>query len=268
MLFLRNIGFFVIITLFLAPSVHAEEVLRYAGATTLQRFFMPEAARLFSDETAVRIRIEGGNTGPGISALLRNEVNMAGAGRHLTEQEKKQGLVEHFLGWDVLAIVVNQQNPINNLTLDQLQSIFSGAVTNWKDVGGEDRTIVVVTARRGSGMRNAVKSMVLKEKEFLSREIVSAIVAELDQQVSLFPGAITALSRSMIDAPKVKLVKVNGVEPTAANIANISNGNYPLAKPLALITKGEPEGELARFLLLVKSPRGKAILNQRFVAIK
>jgi len=263
MIYVRHIGFSLLVSLFLMAPACAEEALRYAGATTLQRFFMPDAARLFSDETAVRIRIEGGNTGPGITALLKGEVDMAGAGRHLTDEEKRLGLVEHFLGWDVLAIVVNQQNPVEDLTLGQLQTVFSGTVTNWQELGGEDKKIVVVTAPKGSGIRSAVKKLILKDKDFPSREIVSAIVAESDQQVGLFSGGITAMSRSMLDAPKVKAVTVSGVEPTASNI---SKGEYSLAKPLALITRGEPKDELARFLELVKSSRGKAILNKRFVA--
>src|SRR5512135_2028410 len=91
-----------LIILLVPRSAPAEELLRYAGATTLQHSFMPEAARIFQGDTGVRIQIEGGNTNPGIKALLAGEVDMAGAGRHLTAEEKKQGLIEHFLGWDTL----------------------------------------------------------------------------------------------------------------------------------------------------------------------
>jgi phosphate transport system substrate-binding protein len=78
----------------------------------------------------------------------------------------------------------------------------------------------------------------------------------------MFPVGITALSRSMLDADHVKTLKVNGVEPTADNIAT---GKYPLAKPLTLVTKGEPQGELYRFITLVKSPLGKGALQKSFV---
>jgi phosphate transport system substrate-binding protein len=255
----------VFIVLMMAGSVCAEELLRYAGATTLQRFFMPQVSRLFTNDTAIKVRIEGGNTGPGISALLNGEIDIAGAGRRLTDTEKEKGLVEHFLGWDVLAIVVHEQNPLEDLSLDQLQGIFSGEISNWQDVGGIAGPIVVVTSPRGSGRRSAVKKLILKDKDYLSREVMSAIVAESDLQVSMFPVGITALSRSMLDADHVKSIKVNGVAPTAANIAE---GRYLLAKPLALVTKGEPQGDLARFLALVKSPQGKAVLQQSFVPVE
>ncbi len=260
--FLRQFVILTIIVLTMTGGACAEELLRYAGATTLQRFFMPEVARLFASDTAIKVHIEGGNTGPGIKALLNGEVDMAGAGRFLTEAEKSQGLVEHFLGWDVLTIVVHEQNPLEDLTIEQLQGIFSGTITDWQDVGGNAGPIVVVTCPKSSGMRSAVKSLILKEKDYLSREIVSAIVAESDQQVSMFPAGITALSRSMLNADHVKAIKVDGVVPTAVSIAE---GHYPLAKPLTLVTNGEPQGDLARFMSLVKGQQGRAIFQRSFV---
>lgn len=262
---LRQLVIMTGLVLATAGGACAEGVLRYAGATTLQRFFLPEVARLFTSDTAIRVQIEGGNTDPGISALLAGEIDMAGAGRRLTAAEKNKGLIEHFLGWDVLAIVVHEQNPLDNLSLEQLQGIFSGTLSNWKEVGGSDTPIVVVTSPKGSGMRSAVQSLVLREKDFLDREIVSAIVAEADQQVSMFPGAITALSRSMLDAAQTKSIMVDGVAPTAANVAD---GRFPLAKPLVLVTRGEPQGDLERFITLVKSRQGRSLLEKSFVPLE
>jgi phosphate transport system substrate-binding protein len=104
--------------------------------------------------------------------------------------------------------------------------------------------------------------MILHEKDYLNREIVSAIVAASDQQVSMFPAGITALSRSMLDADHVKTLKVDGVAATEKNVAE---GKYPLSKPLVLVTNGEPRGDLARFIALVKSPKGKGALQRSFV---
>lgn len=261
----RKFALLTIVLLMLSAGAWAEEPLRYAGATTLERFFMPEVSRLFTSETAIRVHIQGGNTGPGIKALLNGDVDMAGAGRMLTEAEKAKGLVEHFLGWDVLAIVVHEQNPLEDLTLEQLQGIFSGSINNWQDVGGNAGPIVVVTCPQGSGMRSTVKTNILKDKSYLSREIVSAIVAEADQQVSMFPTGITALSRSMVDADHVKVIKVDGVVPSPDAI---SGGRYSLAKPLTLVTKGVPQGDLARFVSLAKSQQGRAILQKSFVPVE
>lgn len=259
---LRHLVILSAIILCLVGSAWAEEELRYAGATTLQRYFMPEVTSLFTADTAIKVRIEGGNTGPGIKALLKGDVDVAGAGRFLTEAEKQQGLVEHLLGWDVLAIVVHEQNPLQTLSREQLQGIFSGELRNWQEVGGLDQPILVVTSPKGSGMRSAVRKLILQEKDFLSMEIVSAIVAASDQQVSMFPAAITALSQSMLDADHVKTIKVDGV---AATPENVTANKYPLVKPLTLVTKGEPQGVLARFFSLAKGPIGKAVLQKSFI---
>jgi len=256
----------ITLSFLLIPALaFAEEVLRYAGATTLQRSFMPEAARTFQADTGVRIQIEGGNTNPGIRALLAGEIDMAGAGRHLTAEEKKQGLVEHFLGWDVLAIVAQRTLPVENLTLEQLRGIFSGEIRNWKEVGGKDEPIVVVTSPKGSGMRSAVQDLILQDKTFTANEVVSGVVGQADQQVAMFPAAITAVSLSMVDNTRVKTLSVNGVDPTAANVAA---GRYPLAKPLVLVTRGQPKGQLQRFIELATGPRGEAIIAKQFVHVK
>lgn len=240
----------------------AEESLRYAGATTLQHSFMPEAARTFQGETGVRFQIEGGNTNPGIKALLAGEIDLAGAGRHLTAEEKKQGLVEYFLGWDVLAIVVQKSLAVDSLTVEQLRGIFSGEIRNWQEVGGKAAPIIVVTSPKGSGMRAAVQDLILKEKAFTAKEVVSGVVGQADQQVAMFPAAITAVSLSMVDHSRVKVLKVNGIEPDAANVVA---GSYPLAKPLALVTRGQPKGQLQRFIDFATGSRGQAILAKHFV---
>jgi phosphate transport system substrate-binding protein len=260
--FFRQFMVLSVFVLLMVGSAWAQGMLRYAGATTLQRYFMPEVARIFTAETGIKVNIEGGNSGAGIKALLEGDVDMAGSGRFLTAAEKQQGLVEHFLGWDILAIVVHENNPIETLSLEQLQGIFSGELTNWQQVGGLDQPIVVVTSSLGSGMRSAVQKLILHDKTYLHREIVSAIVAASDQQVSMFPAGITALSRSMLDAEHVKMVNVGGF---AATKENVSTKKYPLGKPLLLVTRGEPQGALDRFLSLVKSPKGQGVLQKSFV---
>lgn len=258
----RLIGLTCLLVMIMAGPTLAQEELRYAGATTLQRYFMPEAARLFTDETGVRVQIDGGNTNPGIDALLKGHIDVAGAGRHLTDEEKAKGLVEHIIGWDVLCVLVHQSNPIANLTQQQIRDIYAGRITGWQSVGGPDQPIVVITYPKGSGMRNAVQALILGEDHYLDQEVISAVVAEGDQQLSLFPMGITALSRSMVDNPGAKVIAVDGVE---ASPENLENKKFPYAKPLSLVTRGEPQGELAKFIALAKDKRGQNILKKHFV---
>lgn len=252
----------IALLLVLPSSLLAEETLRYAGATTLQRYFMPEAARIFSEQADVRFSIEGGNTGPGIAALLKGNTDLAGAGRPLTATEKAAGLVEHFLGWDVLVVVLNRDNPVQDLSMEQLRAIFSGEVDNWRDFGGADQPIIVITNPQGSGMRDAVQQLVLGDREYLQLEVVSAIVAESDRKVAMFANGITLLSMSMVDDDKVKVISVAGVSPDQATL---TDGRYPMAKPLYLVTRGQPQGLLADFIKMATGRQGREILARHFV---
>lgn len=262
---MRSTSFFLlwaIVLLAVPSSLLADDTLRYAGATTLQRYFMPEAARIFSDQNDVRFSIEGGNTGPGIAALLKGNIDMAGAGRPLTAAEKAAGLVEHFLGWDLLVVVVNRDNPVQDLSLEQLRAIFSGEADNWRDVGGADQPIIVITNPLGSGMRDAVQELVLGDREYLQLEVISAIVAESDGKVGMFPNGITVLSMSMVDDDKVKVISVAGIQP---GDAALTDGGYPMAKPLYLVTRGQPQGLLADFIKMATGRQGREILAKHFV---
>jgi ABC-type phosphate transport system substrate-binding protein len=165
-------------------TVRANEILSYAGATTLQHDFMPEAAQLFHQETGISFRITGGNTDPGIKALLQEKVRIAGGGRFLRPEEKAAGLVGTLIGWDPIVIIVHRTNPIDNLTREQLGGIFSGRIRNWREVGGEDQPILVVSSPPGSGMRVTVQKEILKNEAYTAREIISLLVADDDRQVA------------------------------------------------------------------------------------
>src|SRR5512133_3738134 len=105
---------------FLCGGVSGAEILRYAGATTLQRDFMLEASQRFGAVNNVKFDIEGGNSGAGIKALSAGTIDLAGSGRFLTKQEKTSGLVECPLGWDPLVVVVHVTNPLENISKEDL----------------------------------------------------------------------------------------------------------------------------------------------------
>jgi phosphate transport system substrate-binding protein len=251
--------------LFASPSLIMAQPLRYAGATTLQIDFMPEAARAFQAKSGVTFEIAGGNTDPGLRALQADKIDLAGAGRFLSAAEKATGLVETLVGWDALVIVVNQANPVGNLSMAQLRDIFAGRIVNWREVGGSDQPILVVTSPEGSGMRSTVKKEILKGEEFTARGIVAALVADADRQVAQFPVAITAISKSMVDAEGVKVIQVDGISPDQTSIAA---RRYPLVKPLTLVTLQTPRGEAARFIEFVLNPEGQRIMARKFFPVK
>lgn len=246
-------------------AASAAESIRYAGATTLQQFYLPDAAIAFEAHSGGLITVQGGNTDPGLSALAAGRIELAGAGRFLTPAEKAAGLVEHLLGWDALSVVVHAGNPLENLSREQLQGLLSGQIGNWKQLGGPDLPVQVVSSPPGSGMRAAVSELVLGSLPMTRRELISARVADGDNQAARYPGGICLLSHSMVDARDVKLVAVEGVLPTRENVAL---RRYPLVKPLLLVTRGQPRGLTARFIEFSLGAEGQELLARHFFRLK
>lgn len=247
--------------LFLCGGVQGADILRYAGATTLQRDFMLDAAHRFGAANNVKFAIEGGNSDAGIKALSAGAADLAGSGRFLTKQEKAAGLVEHRLGWDPLVVVVHATNPVENVSREDLRRMLLGAVCNWNQVGGRDLPILQVAAPQGSGVHDAIEKLLLDDAQLSPQAIVSLVVADADRNVAILPAAFTVTSMSMVDVDKVKVIKIDGVLP---NRHNVAAGAYPLIKPLLLVTRGKPAGKLALFINFAKSAEGQAIIAKKF----
>lgn len=240
------------------------EVLRYAGATTLQRNFMREAANRFAAIHNVSFEIEGGNSLAGIQTLSAGGIDLAGSGRFLTNKEKESGLVEHLIGWDPLVLVVHVTNPVENVSSDELRRMILGTVLNWKDLGGRDLPLLQVSTLQGTGVHEAVETFLGDDQHISPRAIISLVVADADKNVSLLPAGFTVTSLSMVDAERVKIIKVDGQMPGSEAVLS---RNYPLIKPLLLVTRGKPKGALARFVSFAKSPEGQAILEKKFIPL-
>ena len=262
--------FFVVIAiacclpLFLDGRVAGSELLRYAGATTLQRDFMLDASRRFATVHDVRFQLEGGNSSAGLKALSAGAIDLAGSGRFLTAKEKKMGLVEHLIGWDPLVVVVHATNPIENVRSEDLRRMLLGSVRNWKQLGGRDLPLLQVAAAPGSGVHEAVDIFLHNEQHVTPQSIVSPVVADADRKVALLPAGFTVTSMSMVEAAQVKVIKVDGLLP---NRQNVMAGEYPLLKPLLLVTRGKAKGTLALLVNFAKSPEGQALIAKKFVPL-
>jgi len=262
--FLVVTAFALFLPLFLAGHAVGAEILRYAGATTLQRDFMLEASNRFGAVNDVRFVLEGGNSGAGIKALSTGTIDLAGSGRFLTPQEKAADLVEHLVGWDPLVVVVHATNSIENVSSEDLRRMLLGTVRNWNQLGGRDLPLVQVAAPSGSGVHEAVEQHILANQRISSQAIVSPVVADADKNVSLLPAGFTVTSLSMVDVARVKVIKVDGLTP---NRETLSAGHYPLVKPLLLVTRGKAKGKLALFVNFAKSPEGQAIIAKKFIPL-
>lgn len=248
----------------LTSPAYAETPLRYAGATTLQRDFLPEATALFTQKTGIQFVISGGNTDAGLQALQAGTVDFAGAGRALSAAEKAAGLKEHLLAWDPLIFVVHRSNPVGNLTRAQLRGIFDGTIRNWKELGGRDQPVMVVLGPESSGIYATVQQMLLNGKKPLKTALLTPLVADGDQQVAQMPTAICPLSKSMIDQPEVRLLRIDGIEPSSAEVAA---RRYPLLRPLSLVTPRSPRPAVQHFIDFARGPEGLEILTKNFFPV-
>jgi phosphate transport system substrate-binding protein len=158
---------------------------------------------------------------------------------------------------DGIAIIVNPQNPVNNLTLNQVRDIFSGSISNWNQVGGPNQKINIVNREAGSGTRDGMQKIVLKGSRFSSGGITQSATGAVRSYIAGDPNAIGYISFAEVDN-SVKTPGINGVIPSYNAIAN---GTYPIQRDLLLVTNGDPSGNAKAFIDFTLSPAGQAILK-------
>ncbi|MGI9102967.1 MAG: substrate-binding domain-containing protein [Terriglobales bacterium] len=239
--------------------------LSYEGASTIGTNIMPDAAKLFAARTGVTFSSIG-NAGAdaGFKAAEERRATFGGVARELTPEEKSK---VHFevIGYDVMGVFVNANNPVKALTRAQLREIFTGRATNWNLFGGSSRPVTIYSEKLAGGRATvkAFKDMVLgSEKYGPVKELEDA--TDCVKDVAADDGGIAASSMSFA-IPGVTAIQVDGAPPTAAAV---QSGSYPLKRPLLLVTKDEPAGDVKAFLDFMLTPEAQAIVARKFVAAK
>lgn len=204
------------------------------GSTSMEKFANALSEAFMEKYPKVTVTAEFVGSGAGIEAVSNGTADIGNSSRNLKDEEKAKGVAENIVAIDGIAVVVDPANTVENLTKDQLTSIYDGSVTNWKDVGGNDAPIVVVGREAGSGTRGAFEELLkLEDACKYSNELDStgAVMAK----VASTPGSIGYVSLDVLD-DTVKAVKLDGAEPTEENI---KAGKYFLSRPFVMATKGE-----------------------------
>ncbi|SDW33735.1 PstS family phosphate ABC transporter substrate-binding protein [Methanohalophilus halophilus] len=251
------------------PSNGAEEAeeINVKGSTTVLPLAQAAAETYMENHPEQSISISGGGSGTGIAALIDGDVHIAMASRQIKDSEIEEaeanGInpVEHVIAWDGLTVVVNPENPVDQLTYDQIKGIYDGSISNWADVGGPDKEIVVINRDSSSGTYGYFQEEVLGEdNEFREDAIAQSSNGAVVQAVSQNDAAIGYIGFAYLN-DNVKGVDVDKgsgmVEPTAENILA---GDYPLARPLHFYTDGQPTGLAADFTEFILSEEGTEIV--------
>lgn len=205
-----------------------------AGSTSMEKFANALAESFMEVYPDVTVQAEFTGSSAGIEAVLAGQCDIGDSSRSLKDEEKAKGAVENIVAIDGIAVVTDPANTASDLTKDQLSGIYTGEITNWNEVGGDDMPIVVVGREAGSGTRGAFE-------ELLKIEDACKYANELDStgavmaKVASTPGAIGYVSLDVVD-DSVKALSLAGVEATEENI---KAGDYFLSRPFVMATKGE-----------------------------
>ncbi len=283
----RTAVWFLLFTItFLAPAcgwiasqespTSATRTIENKGSDTIVNLALAWAEAYQEIRPEVRLSVTGGGSGTGIAALINGTVDIANASRRIKSEEQAEaeanGVIptEFVIARDAIAVIINRENPVDNLTLQLISDIYSGKINNWSEVGGEDRPIVRLSRETNSGTHVYFLENVLRLGNALSETLFSVdtlllpssegITAEIRQN----PNAIGYDGLGYVtDEVKVVAVGISIDGPFVYPSPETVNSNlYPIARDLYMYTAGEPSAEIKEYLDWILSPQAQEIVNK------
>lgn len=276
----------IFLGLLLVPSAlpaKDQNSLQIKGSDTMVNLVQAWAESYMEKYPDLFIAVTGGGSGTGIAALLNGTCDVAMSSRNITPKEielasaKGVSPQEHKVALDGLAVVVHPKNPVSKLTMDQLADIFTGRTKNWKDLGGPDLKIVVLSREVNSGTHVYFKEHVLRKGDPKSKEefSVDALLLPSSQaiadEVTQNTGAIGYYGMGYIGKNHlaVSVAKDTSSEYVYPSEADVTNGRYPISRPLFIYTNGQPPVQTQQFLDFILSEEGQQIVTKvDFVPVK
>ena len=202
------------------------------GSTSMEKVIGALGESFMEANSGMTFTYNPTGSGSGIQAVSEGRCDIGLSSRALKDDEKASGLKETIVALDGIAIIVNPQNPVKDLSLEQIAKIYTGEITNWKDVGGEDAEIVLIGREAGSGTRDGFESITETKDACQYRQELTS-TGDVITTVSQNPNAIGYASLAAIK-DSVKALTVNGVAPTEATV---KDGTYLVQRPFVLVTK-------------------------------
>jgi phosphate transport system substrate-binding protein len=241
------------------------------GSDTMVHLASAWAEAYMKNHPNTDISVTGGGSGTGIAALLNGTTDICIASRSIKQKEIKlaeeKGLHPNEIATsrDGIAVVVNPGNPINTLTIEQIGKIYTGAYTNWKDVGGPDHDIVILSRESSSGTYVFFQEHVMSKKDYSQNAMLMPSTSAIIQSVSQDAWAIgyVGLGYGVQAADKVKMLTVKNTEDSPAvspSVATVQDASYGIARALYFYTNGEPQGAIKDFVAFVLSDAGQEIV--------
>jgi phosphate transport system substrate-binding protein len=282
---MRNLGLLLLSVLVLTACGSAasaqssasgsQHTIEDIGSDTIVNLALAWAEAYQTVNPDLRISVSGGGSGTGIAALINGTTDIANASRKIKDEERetaqKNGVepYEIEIARDAIGVIVHLDNPVQQLTLQQVSDIYSGKITNWQEVGGEDRPIVLLSRESNSGthvyfLEEVVRLGQKNNKTLFSQDTLllpssEGIIAEVRQNPNAIGydglGYITPEVKTLAIAPEASS------EYVKPSIETVNNGKYPIARPLFMYTPGEPQGDVKTYLVWILGPAGQQIVG-------
>ena len=242
------------------PSLAAgNPVIKYEGSSTAG-LFMKDAAEVYK-KAVIEVSVFSESNGGEICTLAKT-CDIGGVARDIHPLFAERGLFPTPFAHDVLTAIVHKENPVKELTSDQLEGIFAGRIMNWSEVGGEDRPITVYIVGKESATRDVFKKHILRDTEYGANSEVIRPDYRVVLNVNLDKGGIGHSSYSFVaNTDQVRPLLISGMDPLD------HQSGYPIRRVLYLTTYGPPQGAVRDFLKWVLSDEGREVVSKRFVPI-
>lgn len=263
---LKTLKRYTLIALACALSgAYAEEKIVIDGSTTVGPIAKAFADFYKETNPDVNITISESGSGNGVKSLINGACNIANLSRFMKDGEFKSCVekgvlpVAHVVAYDGLAVIVNPENKVGALTMEQVSDIYQGKIANWKELGGDDMPIVIVSRDTNSGTYETFNELVLLKKPVAKNAEYVGSNGQARTRVNSTKGAIAYVGLGFADN-SVKALSINGILP---NAKNISSGKYPISRPLFMFTNGYPKmgGNVYNFVTLHLSEEGREIIS-------
>jgi phosphate transport system substrate-binding protein len=223
-----------------------------------------------AENADVTIEVQGGGSSVGVTSAGEGTVDIGDASRNVKDSEFEAfpELQVFTIAYDGIAIVTNPDLELPTLSIEQVQKIFSGEITNYSEVGGPDAEIIVVSREEGSGTRAAFEELVMEANDSEAVITENALLQQSNGQVrttvSTTPDSIAFLSFGFLDE-SVNAVAIDEVAPT---VENVKNGSYSIFRPLNMLTNGAPSELAQAFLDFILSDMGQEIVAEDYITVK
>lgn len=249
--------------------------IQVKGSDTMVNLAQKWAEDYMKDNPQVNIAVTGGGSGTGITAMINGTTDIADASREMKDKEKAEAsskgieVVENRVALDGIAVVVNTENSVSELSVDQLADIFSGKITDWQEVGGTPGQIVILSRESNSGTHVFFKEHILNKGtdgkvEFASSALLMPSTQAIVDEVKQNPQGIGYVGLGYVkgDLKALKIKKDATSTAVTPTVASVQDGSYPVARPLFMYTKQGAPQVVADYMAWIKSPDGQKVVEE------